>query len=800
MRCVTATFLLFATTAWAEVRTVPVTADVGICAHPKEVSLNTGGNSHIRVKGNEHYYLFDFDREPIRGWRVTKATLRLKQARGNLRRVAFCTVPCPWVEGTAINKPQVGSTCFTHVKYATNVWPRGGQTEAPRSDLHHLGGTMLEATFNNPAMAWRASDVRRDKKGWLEIPIDPELVQACLDGRSFGLVMSDEKGQTRENHDIHTREQRAFRPVLIVEGAPGPVSSKPSEPARVGPATPRNNESPLPKADRPRSSGGGIPTPRGAWVSIAVDARSGEEAFRVVTPDGLASIPYVVLSVKKDGQWVPEVCVPTRDGVFPTGEAYTASTPRALVDLWVPADARPGRHRGEIVLLRDDEVVRKIPFELDVSDIALPDDFPVAGDMNTYSSPARAMGVRAGDAEAFLAMERKYYRLAHQHRMTLNVLPYSQSGTINWRGAPRLGVGGRLEFGDWDRRYGPLLDGSAFDEKTGYVGPGRGVPIRHMYLPFHENWPAALEKSFKPWPPPRNFDPFLKWQAELPPIGRCIQPPLRQAWIDGLRDFAKHLAEKGYDRTVYQVYLNDKYSFREAHDDGSPGRGISLWLLDEPMHTDDFLALAYFGRLVKQADPKGADIRYRIDISRPAYQRDLLDGAVDLNVCGGQLYDQRHLIARRKRLFGEEYWNYRMPPSFTASNLPWTLWPIRSLLWGATGTLPWQTIASDGDFDRADDTALMYPGRRLGVDGPVPSLRMKAWRDGLQIATLLDMLRKKRGWNDDQLRAWVGQVLGLDGWQDRLDPAPDAGIVTLKGVANKELQILTRAALTELGR
>ena len=129
-----------------------------------------------------------------------------------------------------------------------------------------------------------------------------------------------------------------------------------------------------------------------------------------------------------------------------------------------------------------------------------------------------------------------------------------------------------------------------------------------------------------------------------------------------------------------------------------------------------------------------------------------------------------------------------------------TLWPIRSLLWGATGTLPWQTIASDGDLNTADATALMYPGRKFGLNGPVPSLRMKAWRDGLQIATLLHMLRMKRVWTDEQLRAWVGQVLDLDGWQDRLDPAPEAGVVTFKGVGEADLQTLTRALLGELGK
>ena len=55
-----------------------ITADVGICAHRAEVSLNTGGRSRVRIKGNEHYYLFDFDVRAIRSCRITAAALHLK--------------------------------------------------------------------------------------------------------------------------------------------------------------------------------------------------------------------------------------------------------------------------------------------------------------------------------------------------------------------------------------------------------------------------------------------------------------------------------------------------------------------------------------------------------------------------------------------------------------------------------------------------------------------------------------------------------------------------------------------------
>ena len=52
--------------------------------------------------------------------------------------------------------------------------------------------------------------------------------------------------------------------------------------------------------------------------------------------------------------------------------------------------------------------------------------------------------------------------------------------------AHRAGTSRRLEldWSAWDRRFGPLLDGSAFADL-----PRKGVPLECFYLPLHENWP-----------------------------------------------------------------------------------------------------------------------------------------------------------------------------------------------------------------------------------------------------------------------------------------------------------------------
>ncbi|MDP6634469.1 MAG: DUF4091 domain-containing protein [Phycisphaerae bacterium] len=914
--------LIFGGVAFGASRKLAITADVGICAHPREVALNTGGSGRVRIKSDQHYYLFNFDVSAVKSWRITKATLHLKLANGRIRRAAVCTVPIPWVEGTAGGKAQNGSSCFTHVKYPTTAWTPGG-------------GTVTDATFNSPDMMWRPASVQTDKDGWMAIRIDPKLVQAVAAGFSHGLILSSETGQTRENHDVFTREQGAVKPYLTVACVPPlpkPIPQRPlaraascthradfksgaisvlagmpsgmfankivlsekaggkaiaektafhgrevvfaglkpgrkyhvnvisllkqgggtgmggslSATASEALAAPKAIKLPAvekirsvknagwrlvplsaaaraPITDPPAAGAIDVPhTPRGAWVGfqVAICPPKGAAAdisvkisplehtgqLELVVPPLRHVKIYRVWSVPKDGKNFGEVLVPLRkDEKFSIPWAQNKITGQKcqtiFVDIWAPAAVGWGEYVSDLTVSCGGRRVAVLPLKIELAGAALSDSFHIAADMNTYSSPARALGARNSDAKAFIAAERKYYRLAHAHRMTLAVLPYSQDGSIAWRGAPKLsGAGAKCkvtDWSDWDERFGPLLDGSAFALKKGYVGPGAGRGLRNIYLPLHENWPSPLGKNFRPFPPPRDYQKMLEWTADLPPIENCVLPGVSAAWINVLTDFRKHLADKGWTKTQYQVYLNNKYYFRRNN-----GRGVSLWLLDEPMAADDFLALRYFGRITAQAAKLDSPtpLQFRLDISRPTHQRDWLDGVVDLNVCANQLYSQRRLIARRKRVFGETYWNYRMPGSFESDNVGWAVWPVRSLCWGATGTVPWQTIGSDGDLLKADATALMYPGWKFGLNEPLASIRMKAWRQGLQDAELLRILKEKRKFNDLQLRAFVAAATGLKGSELGMDPGAEASIATFSGMTDDKLSTLRRAVLQALGR
>ncbi len=74
------------------------------------------------------------------------------------------------------------------------------------------------------------------------------------------------------------------------------------------------------------------------------------------------------------------------------------------------------------------------------------------------------------------------------------------------------------------------------------------------------------------------------------------------------------------------------------------------WILDEPVNTQDFWALRRFGIEFWRgvAAHPGAHFAFRADISRPEWQRDLLDGVTSVEVVSGALrtYHDRVLEPR----------------------------------------------------------------------------------------------------------------------------------------------------------
>jgi hypothetical protein len=409
------------------------------------------------------------------------------------------------------------------------------------------------------------------------------------------------------------------------------------------------------------------------------------------------------------------------------------------VEVYVPHGLSPGEYPGTLTLSgpaagrESSEAARgtlRLPVLLRVWSFSLPDHLSFLPEMNCYGLPDN---------------EVDYYRLAHRHRTVLNRLPYNQNGRMQDGCAPlwdkdRM----KLDWSIWDRRFGPLLDGSAFADL-----PRKRVPVECFYLPLHENWPSPMEG---------NFDGGY-W------ADRAFPDSYRQAYVAAASQIAAHLRARRWNDTLFQGFLNNKNNFKA----NGWSRGSSPWLLDEPANFQDYWALRYFARAfhegINQAVKENAQVAdgsprlvFRADISRPQWRRDSLDGLLDYHVVGSAMRDYPRMVFERKRTLGEIILEYGSTNSVEGSNVQPVAWCLDAWSMGTDGVIPWQTVGTPKSWKQADELALFYPrlpvdqsGRsaRARVPEPVPSIRLKSYRRGQQdveYLTLWSQLNSQPRW------------------------------------------------------
>jgi len=435
------------------------------------------------------------------------------------------------------------------------------------------------------------------------------------------------------------------------------------------------------------------------------------------------------------------------DPLVPIKGALASQQPNGafLADIYVPHETPAGKHTGKLTLAKGEEIL-PITIELNVWDFTLPDWLSFIPEMNSYGLPAPELA---------------YYRVGHVHRTCVNALPYSQGGSV--RHAPKWD-GAKLDWTDWDKRFAPLLDGSAFSDL-----PRKGVPLDSFYLPLHENWPGDVFKSYN----------GSYW------ADRAFPPAYRGTFVKVSRLFAEHFAEKGWYDTFIQFYLNNKNNYKER----GWSRGASPWILDEPASFQDYWALRWFAAAFHEgaAAARGkTKLGFRIDISRPQWERDCLTPLNDFYVCSGVFRKYRRMILDRQRRNGMVIFEYGSSNPVEASNVQPAGWCVSAWCLGADGVLPWQTIGNDGSWANADECSLFYPGAKVGSAEPIPSVRLKAYRRGQQdveyLTTLALELRVPR-WAvgqavQEQLRLVASAQKGPD-----VGGIEDAGRVTFRNLS-----------------
>ena len=196
------TLALAALAPAAERATCPVTADNWVESPPwnphARESQNHGSDEQLMVYGRNSFALLAFDMAPARGLRVEKATLRVRRKPDPvpLTVLGISTISGAgrWAEG--------------EMNY---FFARKGQPWA------YAGSDLADVIFGPGGSLYTYVRARDAGDGWWEIDVPAQIATALAYGDQYGLMLTDEKGQTRTRHSISSRES-SDPPVLVVEG------------------------------------------------------------------------------------------------------------------------------------------------------------------------------------------------------------------------------------------------------------------------------------------------------------------------------------------------------------------------------------------------------------------------------------------------------------------------------------------------------------------------------------------------------------------------------------------------------
>jgi len=342
-------------------------------------------------------------------------------------------------------------------------------------------------------------------------------------------------------------------------------------------------------------------------------------------------------------------------------------------------------------------------------------------DHNSYgtswlASEYPAISARLGDAffqsDEFFRLIHAYHRIFYEHRGILHQLGYGQAGKVGPEFAPALeGSGRRRRVSTWslyDRHYGPLFDGSAF------ASTRRGArPIPFVYLPVNPEWPAS----------------FLNWG----------EPGYEAEFVNVLSGMERHFREKGWTETRFELFFNHKKRYM-----GFP------WDGDEVRFPADNRYFLEYGRLLKKALPPHTPVKFvfRADVSWDMEQqfKDLA-GVVNMWTASRDILSWLPRAPATLRDRGDVIWFYSGPPTVTQPASTITQFPLEGWVWGVGGFVHWLVVGAGSDpwfhFD-GGGTALVYPGERFGIEGPIPSVRLKIQRNTMQDLALLSSLAKRK--------------------------------------------------------
>ncbi|MHC4269579.1 MAG: hypothetical protein ACYSTS_14060 [Planctomycetota bacterium] len=198
----------FSFQAYAKTARFDVVRDVWISAYPGEENFNMGASSKFKIKGIQEMVLIDFELSSLKGKKVESARLYFCDTNTNnkLRKIGISTVASTWIEGRSkgyfVDLIGKGAT-FSYSSYQRQKWAGN------KSDL-------TDVTMGCGYTLQYHTELQREKGMWWSVDVDPQLVQLLVIGKSHGLLIMDESGQTFTNNYVFSRESKGSTPYVVI--------------------------------------------------------------------------------------------------------------------------------------------------------------------------------------------------------------------------------------------------------------------------------------------------------------------------------------------------------------------------------------------------------------------------------------------------------------------------------------------------------------------------------------------------------------------------------------------------------
>jgi len=423
----------------------------------------------------------------------------------------------------------------------------------------------------------------------------------------------------------------------------------------------------------------------------------------------------------------PDALVPKRHGclgssmqVFDTIDlpAEPHQNQAVWIESYIPPDLPAGDYDMQISVSLADQLI-PVNIALTVYDAQLPHKPSIDAIGEVYRSYNLEGAGYDRSKRAWQHMAQCYQQIAHEHRAVFMERTPELPDKQGWQ--------------DYINTYQSTLDGSLFTDQYGYRGTGENTPVTVWRTP----WPQEFNVKLNA---PLNRDDFDRYER------------LSQAWKQTTSD-------QGWHRTHFFAYVFDEVDGPDNSKSSKAERHQYLAMVHEQM---DLLQRA----IDAGTKDTSLDLLWTSHSNPAIWESDpLLDLSNKVRLWSPNASAADPTFLRKRMRSGDAAWFYHSghpavgAHSINASGIDMRTWGVIGARYGMTGQFMWAVNLGNDDKpfaqpsykpedDRFGNGVLVYPGNQLDkigfakIPGPIPSMRLKTWRRGLQDAELFFLAQK----------------------------------------------------------